>query len=1105
MASILSSKEMFINMDKPPIYNPRKSYYDQSRDVLQFFEEEKSKIINGVYIGGYFVHPWLYYHLNFFKTPIPLPNKTEKIMSPPLDDNIMFVTDNYKQAEEENKGLCLFGTRGFAKAERNDEPLLYTDKVWRPIGDAEVGDEIYGADGKPTKILGVYPQGKVPLYEITLRDGRKVVTCDEHLWHVYDGQARCYKTLPLKEVMKGYINKKNGTESYNYYIPINKYIDFSEENLPEDPYYIGLYSDNSLVPNLYLKGSKDQRESLLQGLIDSYKDNVKSKSLLGKDEVEINFYKKDLAIQLRDLSNSLGVHASILEEGENWVVTLHISGERSSHSAIVDIQRVEDDYATCIRVDNEDKLFITRDYIVTHNSTDLASLTSWINTIKANGTSSIVGGSDKDLSAISKLLEQNFVNTHPAFAIPRIKSDWESDIQFGIKEKSGEKLLHSSISITNVNNGSKRKSEAGAGLSPVSYIMDEIGKYECKAVLQSALPSFRTQYGSKLVHLLSGCVCAGTKVWNNKGELVNIEDLKQEDGILGFDGNKVTKEPITWMKPPAEKSCYRISTEGGHTIECSDDHPFLVRTHNSLKGVRAVALVEGMQLLKPSEIVDDVDTEEIKSLPFKMSPNGKFEIYEGKILSNLVAYTITDVEYIGKKLVYNLTAGNTHTYLANGFVTSNTGGNKKLSQDAKDILANPDAFGLIMMNWDRLDSSVPEEAITWDRSKKQTFSVFVPGQMSYRRSTLKKDQKLSEYLGIKSKDLDNINIKVTDWVEATKSIKKEINSLKKEEDRQKVQMYFPLEIDDCFLTESNNPFPVSVINKHIRKLEDSGEVGKDIGLYRDVSNYKYEFINKKRAEVSHGGGVADAPIILFKEFPDKLPPRGLYVAGLDGYKIDVSDTDSLGSAYVIKRRNQEPNQPCETIVASYTARPEKMRDFNINCEKLFDTWNAECLMESIDLSFKQHLEEKGRENDVLAPAITFSGMLSKKKSKLNSKFGLYPNIGNNQFRFNLLVSFCWEEHTVGIDDEGNKIIKHGVEFLDDIGLLKEMLNWYKGGNFDRITAFSHALVYARELDKKNILPDKRDNSVELSEKEYKRKQKLLSNNRYGRISKVRRY
>ena len=69
--TVMTSKELFINMKDVPRWNPRKHYYDQSKEVIDFWEEERKKLIYGVNIGGYFFHPWLYFHINFFKTPIP--------------------------------------------------------------------------------------------------------------------------------------------------------------------------------------------------------------------------------------------------------------------------------------------------------------------------------------------------------------------------------------------------------------------------------------------------------------------------------------------------------------------------------------------------------------------------------------------------------------------------------------------------------------------------------------------------------------------------------------------------------------------------------------------------------------------------------------------------------------------------------------------------------------------------------------------------------------------------------------------------------------------------------------------------------------------------
>lgn len=72
-----------------------------------------------------------------------------------------------------------------------------------------------------------------------------------------------------------------------------------------------------------------------------------------------------------------------------------------------------------------------------------------------------------------------------------------------------------------------------------------------------------------------GCVCAGTKVWDNYGNLTNIEDLVPENGILGYNGEGISKEEIIYWQPPKEKNCYRITTNTGRFLECSDDHPIL--------------------------------------------------------------------------------------------------------------------------------------------------------------------------------------------------------------------------------------------------------------------------------------------------------------------------------------------------------------------------------------------------------------------------------------------------------------------------------------------------------------------------------------------------
>ena len=72
-----------------------------------------------------------------------------------------------------------------------------------------------------------------------------------------------------------------------------------------------------------------------------------------------------------------------------------------------------------------------------------------------------------------------------------------------------------------------------------------------------------------------GCVWAGSRVINNEGKFLNIEDLVQEEGIIGWGNRKANRENIFALKTPDYKECLRIELESGTILECSIDHPIL--------------------------------------------------------------------------------------------------------------------------------------------------------------------------------------------------------------------------------------------------------------------------------------------------------------------------------------------------------------------------------------------------------------------------------------------------------------------------------------------------------------------------------------------------
>ena len=117
---LIMDNGLFINMKKKdiPEYNEEAHFWDQEIPTLQFWISEYNKICKGYTIDGYHITPHLYFHINFFKTPIKSQNN--EITNAPLRDNEWYVNEIKKYAEEkalemERAGVIIYGTRRFSK------------------------------------------------------------------------------------------------------------------------------------------------------------------------------------------------------------------------------------------------------------------------------------------------------------------------------------------------------------------------------------------------------------------------------------------------------------------------------------------------------------------------------------------------------------------------------------------------------------------------------------------------------------------------------------------------------------------------------------------------------------------------------------------------------------------------------------------------------------------------------------------------------------------------------------------------------------------------------------------------------------------------------
>lgn len=129
---------------------------------------------------------------------------------------------------------------GLGKAQDLDSKLL-TPKGWVRMGDIKVGDYVIGSDGKPKKVIGVYPQGLKEIYNIYFNDGTSARSCDEHLWNVNtyirNWRGNPFMTKSLRDIMDSGLQFKNGNNKW--YIPIVKPIEFQEKDLKINPYVLG--------------------------------------------------------------------------------------------------------------------------------------------------------------------------------------------------------------------------------------------------------------------------------------------------------------------------------------------------------------------------------------------------------------------------------------------------------------------------------------------------------------------------------------------------------------------------------------------------------------------------------------------------------------------------------------------------------------------------------------------------------------------------------------------------------------------------------------------------------------------------------------------------
>lgn len=488
------SKELYINMGNDiPLWNDLYSYEEQDDDVKQFWENEAMKLLNGVTINGVFIHPWLYWHINFWKMMIDvgddrIPGNSQ------LRDNEWMFAEFLKQAEEENKGIFMFGSRRFGKALLDSE-ILYLEDREKMIGNIVVGDKIYDDKGNLVEVVGVYPQGKVTTYRVVFEDGRNVICCGNHQWRVNHGGK--WHVRSLRSIA--------GLDYKSMSIPVGEALNYPTAKLPVPPSayasmlaaYLGGYGGDMFfdkyICKKFLRSSIDQKKDFIENFIRSFRNVV-----TGEEELTLSHIDMDVINFVQRMFWALGWYAKL--EGNKLILS-----RNRKELKIRSISIYGKEHATCITVDNDSHLFLTTNYIVTHNTAIMSSLLARNATMTYNLTHNVIGASKEDLANMGEYLEFGLDNLPPYLTINRTGNDWTKEVVLGTRNINNQRDVHARIRITNVDDGKTRGSLKTAGGTPYTSIYDEVGKFPVLGAWLAGRPA----------HMMHGrmrgvCLMAGT-------------------------------------------------------------------------------------------------------------------------------------------------------------------------------------------------------------------------------------------------------------------------------------------------------------------------------------------------------------------------------------------------------------------------------------------------------------------------------------------------------------------------------------------------------------------------------------------------------------------
>jgi len=159
----------------------------------------------------------------------------------PLFDALHDMIDPEKVATHLERNVIEVAPLAFmrGRAQPIDRRVL-TPQGWQAIGSLRVGDLVIGSDGRPSPVLGVYPQGHRPVFRVSSQDGASTLCCAEHLWTVTtpDDRRRGARRVLRTDEMLGRLRTNH---QHRFELPlVSAPVELEPQDVPIDPYALGL-------------------------------------------------------------------------------------------------------------------------------------------------------------------------------------------------------------------------------------------------------------------------------------------------------------------------------------------------------------------------------------------------------------------------------------------------------------------------------------------------------------------------------------------------------------------------------------------------------------------------------------------------------------------------------------------------------------------------------------------------------------------------------------------------------------------------------------------------------------------------------------------------